>query len=292
MPSMTKIVPPRDPLHKKLVDMLSSRIKLAQKGQSDQYAKWQKAEDTILAYVPESDLDAQRRTKRESNGEPKYTTIKLPYTYALLMSAHTYLTSVFFARSPVHQFAGRHGETEDQVQALEALIAYQTEVGELLGPYYLWLYDCLKYGVGVIEEYWENEEIQFASIQEQPDPLDPAQMVKMQIRAKMPGYSGNRICNISPFDFLPDPRVATGRYQQGEFVFVRKRLSWETIVRRKAQGYYMNVEELTEGVWKDFAMSVGNDPQQSQLVRPEDNISLITDSGDVKRPSIITVYRS
>ncbi len=289
MPSMTKIIPPTDPLHKKLVDMLSSRIKLGQKGTQEKYTDWQKAEDTVLAYVPESDMDAKRRTKRENEGEPKYTTIKLPYTFALLMSAHTYLTSVFFARSPVHQFSGRHGETEDQIQAIEALIAYQMQVGELLGPYYLWLYDSLKYGLGVIEEYWEKEMIQFATIQEMPDPLAPDQMVKMQVRAQMEGYAGNKISNISPFNFLPDPRVPVGRFQEGEFVFVRKRLSWETIVRREAQGYYMNVKELRGESWKDFAVGTETADTGSQLTRPEDNTFIMDGEGE-KRPSIVVAY--
>lgn len=291
MPSMTKDVPVRSPLHKKLVDMIMSRVQLALKGQNERLGIWEKAEDTILAYVPESDMDQKRRLKRENEGEPKYTTIKLPYTYAMLMSAHTYLTSVFFARSPVHQYSGRHGETEDQVMALEALISYQVEVGELLGPYYLWLYDALKYGVGVIEEYWDTHEIQFASIQMIPNPNNPQEEIKAQIRAKLPGYSGNRICNIAPSDFLPDPRVPVGRFQEGEFVFVRKRLSWETIVRRKAQGYYMNTEELKTESWKDFAhrSSYGGETS-SQLKRPQDSNLLLFDTTNTERPSIVTAY--
>src|SRR5215831_17586849 len=107
-PSLTKEVPFNSELHKLVVRALSSRIDLAEKGFSGQRDKFTKAEDTVLAYIPESDMDRMRRSARENEGQPKYTTIKLPYTYALLMSAHTYLTSVFFGRSPVHQFVGRH----------------------------------------------------------------------------------------------------------------------------------------------------------------------------------------
>ena len=218
MPSLTKEIPKQSDLHSKILRRLSDRIKYANQQQTRD-DRWTKADDTILAYVPESELDSKRRAARENRGEPKYTTIKLPYTFALLMFAHTYLTSVFFGRSPVHQFAGRHGETEQQVQGLEALIAYQCDVGEMMGPYFLRLYDALKYGVGVIEEYWDREEIQFTTIQEQVDGTTGA-VSKVQVRVKSPGYEGTRICNISPRDFLPDPRVP-GRTVPGWRVYFR-----------------------------------------------------------------------
>ena len=142
MPSLTKDIPFESPLHKGVVKALLSRITLAEKGYSGQRDKFIKAEDTILAYVPESDMDRKRRSARENEGQPKYTTIKLPYTFALLMFAHTYLTSVFFGRAPVYQYTGRHGESEEQCDALEAIIGYQVQVGQMLGPYYIGSMTC------------------------------------------------------------------------------------------------------------------------------------------------------
>lgn len=287
MPSRTKVIDKKSPLHAKLVKMLDSRLKLALKGQSTQQDAWTKAEDSVLAYLPESELDVNRRIRREDKGEPQYTTIQLPYTYALLMSAHTYITSVFFARNPIHQFSGRHGESEQQVQALEALISYQATVGRFLGPYFIWMYDMLKYGIGILEEYWEYQTIQFATIQEQMDEFGTPQ--KMQIRTQIPGYQGNKVCNISPWDFLPDPRVPVGRFQEGEFCAVRKRLSWETIVRRKVQGYYMNVEHITKGSsGKDDTIKANR--SGSQLERPEDLGLDIDDGSDQPHPAIVNSY--
>jgi hypothetical protein len=290
MPSLTRNIQVNDPLHKKLIGMVGTRIKLGLKAQTDQHEVWKDAENTTLAYVPESDLDRLRKNKRDG-GEPKYTTIKLPYTYALLMAAHTYLTSVFFARSPVHQFSGRHGESEGQVQALEALIAYQTQVGEMMAPYYMWLYDSLKYGLGVIEEYWEKEIIQSSSIEMIPDamglvgPDGQPMMKKNIITMQSPGYEGMRLNNICPYDFIHDPRVTVGNYQKGEFAGCRKVLSWSTIKRREAQGYYMNVERLKGQVGKDFYAQNAS----SELERPEDNLTLL-EADDLLHPSTVTVY--
>jgi len=290
MPSLTREIPKGSPLHKKILGMVGTRIKLSLKAQTDMHETWRDAENTTLAYVPESDLERLRKQKRDQ-GDPKYTTIKLPYTYALLMAAHTYLTSVFFARSPVHQFSGRHGESEGQVQALEALIAYQVQVGEMLAPYYMWLYDSLKYGIGVIEEYWDTEIIQYSQIAMVPDPMGlvgpDGQPVtrKSMVQSSVPGYEGNRINNICPYDFLPDPRVTIGNYQKGEFCGCRKVVSWSTIKRREALGYYMNVEHLKGQVGKDFMAANAS----SELERPEDNLTLL-EADDVEHPSTLTLY--
>src|SRR5882672_10527212 len=107
---------------------IEARIKYSNVKRGDQIKKWDQAEDAALAFLPETEDDALRRTARENSGFQSYTTIQIPYSYATLMTAHTYMTSVFFARSPVHQFSGRHGETEQQVSALEALTSYQVEV--------------------------------------------------------------------------------------------------------------------------------------------------------------------
>lgn len=285
MPSLTKVVPKNSQLHKKLVELIDPRLKLAARSQTAKARAWTKAEDAVLAYVPESDLDAKRRVAREDRGQPKYTTIKIPYAYALLMTAHTYLTSIFFARSPIHQFAGRHGETEEQVNALEALINYQTNVGEMIGPYYMWIYDSLKYGVGIIQEFWDEQEVQYTTIRETTD--DFGEVSKELVRVRTPGYKGNKIINISPFAFFPDPRVTTGNFQEGEFVFVRKRISWETVLRRKAQGFYMNIEDLKVDHAKDFAGT--SSTESSQLPRPEDTQQMQMTDG-LKHPSTIAIY--
>jgi hypothetical protein len=249
-------------LHKKLVAMISSRIKMAQKDQTDQHDIWRKAEERTFAYVHESEVDAKRRARRD-NGKPAYTTIQLPYSYALLMSAHTYWTSVFFGRSPVHQYAGRHGESEQQTQALEAMIDYQLEVGQMLGPYYIWFYDAGKYGCGILGEYWDEEKIAYGQLMEMKDPVTGV-MSLYQSTVELIGYRGNKVYNVNPFDFWRDPRVTLKNFQSGEFCFVLKRMIWNDVMRRKAGGYYTNTDEL-----KSHATNRGPNENEGHLKRPD-----------------------
>lgn len=263
--SLTRNIPKNSPLHMRLVNLLDQRIKFASRGISQFSKVWQDTEDSALAYIPETDIDAIRRSDR-GRGNPRYTTIQLPYSYALLMAAHTYWTSVFFARSPVHQFAGRHGETEQQVQALEAEISYQVEVGMALAPYYVWLYDIGKYGCGILGTYWCNEVTQYSALREILDP-NTLQKTKVQETVQVPGYSGNKNYNVSPFDFIWDTHFPIGRFQEGEFCGVKKTMSWSEVLRRKEQGYYINTEFIPKTGTGNLAGKVNEG--NSSLIRPE-----------------------
>jgi len=243
MPNLTLKIPKESNLHRKIITKLDSRIKFAEQGNIKRREKWTRAEELTLAYLPESEADRLRRADREDKGNPTYTTIQIPYTYAQLMSVHTYISSVFFARSPVHQFSGLHGEGEQQVQAVEALLNYQVVVGEMLAPYYIWIYDVLKYGYGVLGEYWDKQTLQAGQITEVEDP-ETGRVQKVEVIKEFVGYEGNRVCNISPYDFWTDPRVPANRFQEGEICVWLKRVNWSTVLRRERQGYYMNLEHL------------------------------------------------
>jgi hypothetical protein len=281
MPSLTLAIPNGSELEKTIKKELDFRIKMGEKAVTEQHKKWRQAEETVLAYVSTNELDAIRSTKRDQ-GLPAYTTIKIPYTYALLMSAHTYWTSVFFARTPVHQYSGRHGETEQQTQALEALVGYQIETGGAMGPYYIWLYDAGKYGIGVLGTYWDKEIFRFTTIDGVPGPDGKVQ--KVQTTKETVGFEGNRCYNVSPFDFYPDPRVTVGQFQKGEFCFVRKRISWNDIIRRKTQGYYTNIERIKTSLGTSDAST----DQYSALIRPD--VSSIRGDSDERHPSVVDAY--
>src|SRR5215510_1403343 len=273
------------PLHKKLVTMLTDRLKFAEAAVNNHEEAYRKAEEEIIAFVPESVADAKRRTKREQFGIPTYTTIKVPYSYAMLMAAHTYWTSVFFARNPVHQYSGRHGETEQQILAMEALIGYQVEIGEMMAPYYIWLYDAGKYGEGILGTYWDKEVLIVGEIVPEVDQMTGQPTGReLQVTTELDGYEGNRVYNVYGLDFLTDPRLPRNKFQQGEFCAVRKRLLWNDILRRKARGFYMNLDKL----------SVSNQGQfpargSGQLEKPDDQTAFEGSDGQ-KHPAKVNAY--
>lgn len=269
MPSLTRQIPNDSDMARKILQEIKVRVRMSEKLLTEKHKQWREAEERTLAYVPESDVDALRRVEREG-GAPQYTTIQIPYSYAVLLSAHTYLTSVFMGRNPILQFAGRHGESEQQVQAVEAIADYQVRIGRHMVPIYTWLYDAGKYGAGMLGQYWEDRVERITRIEE----IDELDMVgqatgrkrKVQSSQLFPTYSGNRIYNIQPWDFLWDVRYPLRDFQRGEYCATRFALGWNECKRREVQGYYMNLKDIGPGsMWDTY----GNNDGAAALVKPE-----------------------
>lgn len=261
------------PLHTKVLDAVRKRWYFSRNKISERYTVWNKAEDQFQAFIPTGDTDAKRKTMRDS-GMPQYTTIEIPYSYAQLLSAHTYWTSVFLARSPVFQFEGRHGETEDSVQAVEALIDYQVSVGAMLVPLYIWLMDVGKYGMGIVGTYWEEEKANVTRIVKVPKmflgmPI-PGSSRKIRQTQTVDGYKGNKLYNVRPYDFFPDPRVPVGQFQRGEFCSRYVEVGWNHMVRKEGDGVYYNLDQARTtkpGGWmRDRGSSRLNIPNQDNAM--------------------------
>jgi hypothetical protein len=263
-----KVIRYGTPEHQVLQDALLDRLNLSREKMSQRYTDWIEMEERFLAYIPATLADKQRKDMKKA-GKHQFSTIEIPYSYAVALTAHTYWTSVFLSRTPVFQFQGRHGEPQNQVQAVEAIMDYQFNVGTMATPLYTWLLDPTKYGFGVVGNYWDEEEIVVSKIEEQPDtylgiPL-PGSSKKVRTTERIPGYMGNKLYNVRPQDWFPDPRVPISRFQEGEFVARYVEVGWNTILRRQQKGRYFNIEQLNRRRQAVFDKEQGS----SQITLPE-----------------------
>lgn len=231
--------------HKQLVEALQNRLRMSESRFKDRHKQMAQNEELFQAYIPEREVDRLRRVNRESYGVPDYRTIEMPYSYSVVMTAHTYYSSVFCARNPVFQLSGRHGEPETSVQAMETLLAYQLTVGANMLPLFVWLQDPGKYGYGVVGHFWDKETIRVRRIIErQPEffgqPIPDAKPERVPVVEEVTGYEGNRIYNVRPQDWYPDPRVALVHFQKGEFCGRYCETAWNEIYvgSRKNSGNY------------------------------------------------------
>lgn len=219
----------------KISERCRAYIEMSRRKQASRLDVWRRNEELFAAYVPASEL--------ESPEKDTYKQLYIPYSYAIAMTAHTYYTSVFMARHPVFQLIGRHGEGEMQVQAMEALLDYQLQVGGMLVPLFLWLMDPIKYGHGFVGHYWDEERIlcrkrskrkkQFLGYElEGEEWVDEVEEIV--------GYTGHRLYNIRPHDAFPDPRVSVWDFQRGMFFGRYVELSEEELTA----GDYFDVEEV------------------------------------------------
>lgn len=235
-------------LHADILDKLIKRKQAGLQARADRVQKWDEAEKIFSAYVPEGELDAQRRALRTNTGQPVYTTVTIPYAYATLMTAHTYFSSVFLSRTPVYQVQGVGAEGTDSENAMEALLAYQLQNGNNLAPLYLWMMDHAKYGEGYMCQYWDVDSnlIPISSYEPKrfmgfPIPNTKQKVVEFQ---EIINYEGARFFNIRPQDFFHDPAVTPSRLQEGSFAGWTRFVSMNTVMKKERMGYYYNVDHI------------------------------------------------
>lgn len=234
-------------LHAKILREVIDRKRYSESKMSDHYRRWEKADSDMKGYLPTTPDDAYRNNKRETAGKLDYVTLDVPYNFAVIASMHTYITSVFLSRSPVYQFSGRHGEGQNSVIALESVIDYQTKVGEHTPYLYSWIWDACKYGVGIIGEYWEEEIRVVSSIQEKEVTffsIGTGKTKKVRVVQEIPGYQGNKLYNIRPKDFFPDPRVNLSDFQRGEFAGRQTSVGMSYLVEGQRADRYFNIDVL------------------------------------------------
>jgi len=235
--------------HQFVLDAVMRRYKFSKEKMQTNYDKFKEQDEQFLAYMPEKDQDAVRRNLRSQGGEPQYTTINIPYSYAVAMTAHTYWTSVFFGRTPTFQFEGTSGQPEQSKFAVEALIDHQVRNAKMVPVGYQWLADVSKYGMGIIGTYWDEMQIIVNEMVEVEDTFlgqGLGTTTKKQQRKVMESYKGSKSYNVRPTQFFPDPRVPPIKLQEGEFCGVEAEVGWNHIKKMAANKKFFNIGALSQ----------------------------------------------
>lgn len=232
-------------LHGKIVAAIRQRRDLSQRKMSERYEEWNRVEKEMVSYQPAKEVE---RRAKDRKGESDFTQLKIPYSYGMMLTSHTYYSGVFMGRDTIHQVQGLHGEGQNQVLAHEALMNYQVSAGKHRSKYFVWLLDVAKYGVGILGDYWDKELRQIAEIVEEPVDNDgvlaPGRTEKRKQTRRVTGFEGNKVYNVRPFDFFPDPRVSLMNFQEGEFCGRQIQVGWNMVVKGAEAGKYFNLEAL------------------------------------------------
>jgi hypothetical protein len=231
--------------HGKMVRAVLDRVQLSYKKLSERYDEWDRIEKEMVSYIPAADAERKAKTRRE---ESSYTQIKIPYSYGMMLTSHTYYSSVFLGRSPIHQVQGLHGEGQNQTLAHEAIMNYQVSRGGHVPHYMVWLLDVAKYGVGFLGTYWDKQEAQVSQLEEVPvenEGIGGTGRTRTKRTVKrVTSFEGNVVYNVRPFDMIVDPRVPLMNMQDGEFAGRKTNVSFNHILKGEAQGKYFNIKAL------------------------------------------------
>ena len=231
--------------HTSIRDALRGRRKVARDKLRDKYSRWEEDEKRHEAYMPARDADTIRNAARQA-GMPQYTTIEIPFSYAMHLTTHMYWSGIFLSRNPIYELAETHGAGQNSAQAMEAMLTYQMRKGRIGGVLSNWLYDLPWKGVGVVGRYWSREETIISEMVEEDEMFRGVPLIgkktKKKVTRVVPGYVGNRAFNVRPQDWWQDPGVSFQDFQSGEYCGRELTLSWSELVEGQAAGTYFNID--------------------------------------------------
>ena len=203
--------------HAKLLKEVYIRALESSREMSKRYDSWKKVDQTLTAYVK---LDeSEENIKSKDSRKP--VSIVVPYSYATLETILTYFVTAFL-ENPIFRYEGSGPEDIVGAILLEKVIEQQTIQFKTALNLHTMFRDSLSYGMGVVTPTWDRKWGWKAVVQDSG--FMSALFGKFMSRGKVRGreesilFEGNRLKNIDPYRYLPDPNVPIHDVQQGEFV--------------------------------------------------------------------------
>lgn len=211
---------PDSELHMKVLEKLNAMWTFGKGKMRDHYSRWNFAEQRIQAFTSMEDYERLMQSLQEADAiPPEPVSVIVPYSYATLHAAATYIHSVLMGRKPVFPLLATRGTETERARRME--IALQHNLDASRGQETLWqlIWDPLIYGFGCVKNGWETRQgqtIQWLGGQRQ--------LVNETV------FAGNVIAAIDPYSLVPDPRVPIHQCNiRGDFMFSETQVSYTTL---------------------------------------------------------------
>lgn len=202
---------PGSELHRTVLSRLDNMLKFSGRKMSGNYARFRNMELKVQAYLHSQDYEQLVTTINSSKGAeiPEPIQIVVPYAYATLHAAATYMGTVLLGRKPMFPVMGVRGTTMEQARFMESCIQSNLDasMGMEMGWQHIW--DTLLYGFGTVKVGWQEKHGKTMRWQ------NGKRIFSDELK-----FAGNTLGNIDPYNARPDPRVPLHQcHIRGDFFF-------------------------------------------------------------------------
>jgi len=203
--------------HARLLKEVYTRALESSREISKRFESWKKVDRTLTAYVK---LDKEE-TNIKTVDDRRPVSIVVPYSYATLETILTYFVSAFL-ENPIFRYEGSGPEDIVGAILLEKVIEQQTTQFKVALNLHTMFRDSLSYGIGVVTPTWDRKWGWKTVVQDSG--FMSALLGRFMSTGKVRGreecilFEGNRLKNVDPYSYLPDPNVPIHDVQQGEYV--------------------------------------------------------------------------
>lgn len=219
-PAIKKLRPGTE-LHDRVRNKLDAMLHFSRDRMKSHYHRWNVNEQKIQAYTNLNDFEALADGMRQKNATPPQPfQVVVPYSYATIHAAATFVATVLLGRKPVFPLLATRGTQMERSRYLEA--ALQSNLDASRGYETLWqsIWDSFVYGFGPTRITWEER---------------TGKLIRWVGGQRELGtglkFAGNVVGAIDPYKFYPDPRVPIHQCNvKGDFMFTEVPIS-ETVLK-------------------------------------------------------------
>lgn len=251
--------------HDELLQWCKEKVNSSRQAMSERYDAWDQAHEAFRSYVAEN-RDDRAAEKRD---EPKRQAI--PVAFAQVETFVSFLMTLFLQRERVFELRPTGEEDNNAARLAEAVIDKDLRDNVFESVLYKFLLNIAKYNIGIIKTSWREvrQEVE-GVVEETPSMLAGQEMTGEPVTTHQyeKVSEGNRIVNISPYAFFPDPNFPISRFQEGEFVASEEVMTRQALLDAQLEGDYVGVEHISDmpkGTKVDTARLLGQD-------RPDENL--------------------
>lgn len=207
---------PGSRLHNELKNKILQRARESRNVMQRRFSNWNDIDRTLTAYI---DVDvAEEKVKTKDARKP--VSVVFPYSYAMLETLLTYLAMAFF-QDPVFRYEGVSPEDTIGAIMLELTIGLHCNKTKVPLNLHTQFRDSLAYGMGVTVPGWEVRRgkrtvKKSGFLYSALGKILRTQSMKTSVDRVL--FEGNKLDNVDPYRYLPDPNVGVHEVQKGEFV--------------------------------------------------------------------------
>jgi hypothetical protein len=251
---------PQSELHNTVLQYLLRRLNYSERTMTQFYSRWNASERKFQAYINLPDYENQLKQMNKSGTPPAVVSITIPYSFATIWTIVTYLVHTFCGQKPIFQVSAYKEESIEATSYMETILQYNADHTRLILRLIQWFLDSEIYGFGAVRCLWDEERANRTVWTNQSTGgllLPNAPKRNMRQRQEKVVFEGNKVTNIDPFMFFPDPRVPMSEVnKRGEFVFWRSFEGKHVLLRDQAQGlikWVDNIANMPQGIWGELS---------------------------------------
>jgi hypothetical protein len=231
------------------------------------FDSWNKVDETLTTFMPVTEKEDAIKLKDSR----KPISVVFPYSYAMLETLLTYVSMAFF-QDPMFRYEGHSPEDTKGAILMELVIQLHCIKSKVALNLHTMFRDAFAYGLGVVAPSWDKLWGKKA-IKRESTLLDAAGMpLSDEFREFRDAiiFEGNKLENIDPYMFLPDPNVAIQDVQKGEYVgwIIRDNIMNKLSEEQNDPENVFNVKYLQKVINKRSSLSIDQSDREKKYGGP------------------------